>query len=145
MLRTYISVELRHLVRADARSCCGYCHTPEMFLGMPLDIEHLVPEALGGTTTRENLWLACSRCNDFKGDRIDGVDPETAQRIPFFNPRTQSWNEHFCWSPNGLRIEVLSPTGHVTIESLRLNNDFILVARQFWVESGRWPPLDDRG
>jgi 5-methylcytosine-specific restriction endonuclease McrA len=31
---------------------------------MPLDIEHINPEALGGPTTRENLWLACTRFND---------------------------------------------------------------------------------
>ncbi len=44
---------------------------------MPLDIDHLLPEALGGVTARENLWLACPRCNDFKGDRVEAPDPVT--------------------------------------------------------------------
>ncbi len=69
MTPAYVPAGLRRQVRADAGARCGYCHSPEAFLGMPLDIEHLVPEAAGGGTVRENLWLACSRCNDFKGDR----------------------------------------------------------------------------
>lgn len=143
MSRTYISAELRRQVRDDASARCGYCHSPEAFLGMPLDVEHLLPEALGGSTVRENLWLACTRCNDFKGDRVGTVDPETGQRVPFFNPRTQRWTEHFAWSPDGARIEGQTPAGRATIEALRLNNEFILIARRFWIESGRWPPVDD--
>jgi hypothetical protein len=36
----------------------------------------------GGTTVRENLCLACTRCNDFKGDRTEGVEPETGETVP---------------------------------------------------------------
>ena len=62
MTPAYIAVELRRLVRADAGRRCGYCHTPEALIGMPLEFEHIYPEALGGLTIRENLWLACTRC-----------------------------------------------------------------------------------
>ena len=110
---------------------------------MPLEYEHLYPEALGGPTTRENLWLACRRCNDFKGNRIDAVDLETGERVALFNPRRQVWSEHFAWSPDSTQIRGRTPIGRVTVEILRLNNDFIVVARQFWVEAGRWPPPDD--
>jgi hypothetical protein len=34
--------------------------------------------------------------------------------------------------------------GGATVEALRLNNEFIVVARQFWVEAGRWPSADDQ-
>lgn len=143
MSRAYIAAELRRQVRTDASACCGYCHSPEAFLGMPLDIEHIVPEALGGPTIRDNLCLACTRCNDFKGDRIEAVDPVAGQRVPLFNPRLQRWIEHFAWSSGGTSIEGQTPTGRATVEALRLNNDFIVVARQFWVEAGRWPPEED--
>lgn len=143
MSRDYVSAKLRHQVRADAKARCGYCHAPEAFLGMPLDIEHLVPEALGGPTTRENLWLACTRCNDFKGDRVDATDPQTGAHVALFNPRTEIWTEHFAWSPNGTQIEGQTPIGRATAEALRLNNDFIVVARRFWVEAGWWPPAED--
>jgi len=107
---------------------------------MPLDIEHIMPEALGGPSVRENLWLACPRCNDFKGDRIDAADPQTGQRMPLFNPRLQRWTEHFVWTLDGTRINGQTPEGRATVEALHLNNDFIVVARQFWMEAGRWPP-----
>ena len=110
---------------------------------MPLDIDHLIPEALGGETIRENLWLACSRCNDFKGGRTKSLDPFTRESTPLFNPRTQRWTEHFSWSVAGERILGRTPTGRATVEALRLNNEFIVIARQFWVEAGRWPPPDD--
>ena len=140
----YVPAALRRQVRADAGARCGYCHSPEAFLGMPLDIEHLVPEAAGGGTVRENLWLACSRCNDFKGDRTAAVDPQTGQQVPLFNPRTQVWTEHFAWSPDGTQILGRTPIGRASVEALRLNNGFIVVARRFWVEAGRWPPAADR-
>ncbi|NCC30883.1 MAG: hypothetical protein EOM24_02540, partial [Chloroflexia bacterium] len=78
-----LSVELRRLVRADAGARCGYCHTPEALIGMPMEYDHLYPEALGGPTERENLWLACTRCNDFKGNRI------SAFRSGVWKPRTR--------------------------------------------------------
>lgn len=58
MTPAYVPAELRRQVRVDAGGRCGYCHTPEVLIGMPLEYEHLYPEALGGPTARENLWLA---------------------------------------------------------------------------------------
>lgn len=111
---------------------------------MPLEFDHLHPEALGGPTERANLWLACTRCNDFKGDRIDGIDPETGESVALFNPRTQHWAEHFAWSASGTHILGLTPGGRASVATLRLNNDFIVVTRQFWVEAGWWPPAGER-
>jgi HNH endonuclease len=110
---------------------------------MPLDIDHILPESLGGPTNRENLWLACPRCNDFKGDRTEAGDPETGERRSLFNPRTQRWRDHIRWAPDGIWLVGITPIGRATIAALRLNNEFIIIARQFWVESGRWPPGED--
>jgi hypothetical protein len=142
MTPAYIPVELRRQVRADAAGRCGYCQTPEALIGMPLEFEHLHPEAHGGATVRENLWLACTRCNDFKGDRIGAFDPETGETVPLFNPRTQIWTEHFAWSPDGTLIIGVTPVGRATVVALRLNNEYIVVARRFWVEAGWWPSTE---
>ncbi len=142
MTPAYIPIELRRQVRADAGWRCGYCHTPEALIGMPLEFEHLHPEAHGGATVRENLWLACIRCNDFKGDRTDAVDPETGETVLLFNPRTQVWMEHFAWSPDGTLIIGVTPVCRATAVALRLNNEYIVVARRFWVEAGWWPPTE---
>lgn len=62
MSKTYIPVELRQQVAVDARHRCGYCLTTAQIVGRPMAMDHLMPEAKGGTTIRENLWLACRRC-----------------------------------------------------------------------------------
>lgn len=144
MSRTHISAALRSQVRRDSHARCGYCHSPEAFLGMPLDIDHLIPEAAGGPTVRENLWLACSRCNDFKGNRVEGDDPLTGERVSLFQPRAQRWGDHFEWSVDRVHILAKTAVGRATVERLRLNNDFILIARRLWVEAGHWPPKDDQ-
>ena len=139
----YVPAELRRQVRDDAGGRCGYCHTSEALIGMPLDIEHLLPAARGGPTARENLWLACSRCNDFKGDRVDDIDPETRERTRLFNPRAESWTAHFAWLPDGVHIAGLTPVGRATVRALQLNNDFIVATRRLWVTAGWWPPAED--
>jgi len=66
-----------------------------------MEIDHIIPLSLGGPTEEENLWLACSLCNDHKIERIAGIDPETGEIVRLFNPRFQEWHAHFTWSPDG--------------------------------------------
>lgn len=142
MTPAYIPVELRRQVRTDAGRRCGYCQSPEVLTGFPLDIEHIIPEAAGGPTVRKNLWLACHRCNQFKSDRIQAIDPLTGDRVSFFNPRIQIWSEHLEWSPDGTLVVGVTPCGRATVDALRLNNEYVVAARRFWVEAGWWPPQD---
>ena len=95
MTRPHIPASLRQQVVADAGPRCGYCLSDETLTGIALTIEHLTPLIVGGTTTRENLWLSCYQCNEFKGQRTHVVDPETNELVPLFNPRTQRWLNHF--------------------------------------------------
>lgn len=81
MTSLYIPAELRRQVRDDAGPRCGYCRSSQALTGMPLEIEHIIPQAAGGLTVRENLWLACHRCNEFKGDRTQAVDSLTGERV----------------------------------------------------------------
>ncbi|MBI3760379.1 MAG: HNH endonuclease [Chloroflexi bacterium] len=83
---TYIPVEMRRQVRADAGGRCGYCRTAEHLTGTPLEIDHLIPESTGGLTIQDNLWLACHRCNEFKGDRTVATDPDIVIQKSFFRP-----------------------------------------------------------
>ena len=105
-------------------------------------LDHLVPESQGGPTIRENLWLACRRCNEFKGTQTHAVDPHTQKNIPLFNPRQQSWRIHFTWSSDGTEILGLTAIGRATIAALRLNNREIVAARSLWVQAGWHPPRD---
>jgi hypothetical protein len=111
-----------------------------MITGARLQIDHIIPEAAGGPTDEQNLWLACVSCNRFKSDLTHADDPMAGQRVRLFNPRVQEWIHHFVWSADGTEIVGLTPCGRATVETLRMNNEAIVGARSLWVQAGWWPP-----
>lgn len=135
-----ISEKIRSGVIERAGYRCEYCRTNSRLIGMPLVMEHILPKAAGGKDESENLAASCYRCNEFKGAKTHAVDPQTSQLVPIFNPRQQSWQEHFNWVNGGTHVAGLTPTGRVTVIALRLNNDYITEARALWIESNWHPP-----
>jgi hypothetical protein len=107
-----------------------------------MEIDHILPESLGGLTDEENLWLACSLCNDHKGDRIAALDPETGEIVRLFNPRFQDGYEHFLWNETSDRIIGPTPIGRATVIALHLNRPSLVRARQLWSIAGWHPPKD---
>jgi hypothetical protein len=137
-----IPPNLRRQVAKDAGHRCGYCLSDEVLTGVSLSIDHIVPVAAGGPTTRENLWLACRPCNEFKGAQTHAEDPETGETAPLFNPRTQDWHAHFAWNDDKTRIIGLTPTGRATVMALQLNRSILVKARRRWVMAGWHPPKE---
>ncbi len=109
---------------------------------MPMSVDHIIPEVAGGLTVEDNLWLACRRCNEFKGTQTQATDLETGERVALFNPRQQIWSEHFSWSEDGTKVLGETPCGRATVIALQMNNPEIVVTRRLWVSAGWWPPLD---
>lgn len=143
MSRTYIPKTLRQKVAQQAHHRCGYCLTLEKIIGAPMEIEHLVPESLGGETVEENLWLAYSYCNDYKNDRISAVDPDSNEIVFLFNPRQQVWQDHFEWDQDATQIIGLTSTGRATVVALKLNRPHLVYSRTLWVMAGWHPPKDE--
>lgn len=81
---SYISEKLRQKIIAEARNRCGYCLGEQRYIFAPLEIDHLLPTALGGPDEEENLWLACPFCNSHKGIKIHGKDPVTGKKKTAF-------------------------------------------------------------
>ena len=81
----------RQAVFTRAQGRCEYCHTPDGFVPGSLAVEHIVPRSKGGKTTLANLALSCPACNGHKYNKVEGVEPLTAQRVRLFNPRKQRW------------------------------------------------------
>jgi hypothetical protein len=106
-----------------------------------MTIDHIVPEAQGGPTTFDNLCFACRRCNEFKGSATTARDPLTGQIVPLFNPRTQTWGDHFTWDASGIRLIGLTAIGRATIIALKMNNEVIVDTRRRWVSVG-WHPTE---
>lgn len=142
MSRARVPPDLRELVAADSRHRCGYCLMSERIVGIPMEVDHLVPEIHGGATERENLWLACPFCNRYKGQRTSAVDPVSQQEVSLFNPRTQDWSTHFAWVVSGSRIMGLTAIGRATAQALKLNRPILVEARKRWVRVGWHPPED---
>ena len=138
----YLSEELRARLDEADRRRCAYCLTSEANSGLPMTHDHILPLSKGGETVFENLCLSCRSCNEFKTDLTEADDPLTGELAPLFNPRTQSWGDHFVWAPDGIRIVGLTPTGRATVIALRMNNPVILAARSRWVMGGWHPPTD---
>ena len=107
-----------------------------------MEVDHIIPESLGGPTQFDNLWLACGLCNEYKGNRIAAPDPVTDELVRLFDPQRQVWQKHFAWAPEGDIILGMTPSGRATIETLRLNRPSLVIACRRWVSVG-WHPSKD--
>jgi 5-methylcytosine-specific restriction endonuclease McrA len=83
----------RQISERDTFRCC-YCLTTEENSGIRMHIDHIIPEAIGGKTTIENLCLTCFTCNVNKGALHEATDPDTGEEAPLFHPLQQHWYEH---------------------------------------------------
>jgi len=139
--RKGIPARLRQQIADRDGHRCSYCRSPEL-VGVPMVIDHVIPQKAGGTADMNNLALACYRCNEFKGARLNATDPQIGETVPLFNPCTQEWHRHFAWSDDGLCIIGRTATGRATVEALRLNNEWLVGARRIWISAGLHPPLE---
>jgi len=134
MSKTYISVALRKQVYERATGCCEYCLIPDVATFAPHEIDHIIAEKHHGETESENLALACTLCNKYKGSDLASVDPETAKIEPLYHPRQNLWHEHFRLSQ--AEFVPLTPIGRVTIRLLQLNRLDRVEERQLLLQVG---------
>jgi HNH endonuclease/RRXRR protein len=78
---TLAGYEVREYVLEKWGRKCAYCAKQDI----PLQIEHIVPRAKGGSDRVSNLTLACEKCNTAKGTQdiavFLGKKPEVLKRI----------------------------------------------------------------
>jgi 5-methylcytosine-specific restriction endonuclease McrA len=144
-----ISDATKQSVRERARYLCEYCHSLELLSANRFTIDHIVPRSLGGLDDIENLALTCRRCNERHYNFVAGIDPQTQEIVPIFNPRQQQWAEHFIWTVDGTVIQGSTAIGRATCIRFDLNdmrypdNDSIRKTRELWTRTGLHPPSDD--
>lgn len=129
-----IPVALRRLVTERAQGKCEYCLMPQSASAFEHEPDHIVPTQHGGKTAADNLALACLRCNRRKGPNVGSFDPETGALVPFYNPRFQTWSEHFRL--DGARIQPLTPEARVTVKIMKLNDEQRVEERERLVALG---------
>jgi hypothetical protein len=133
---------LRKQIILAAGDRCEYCLAPQFLTFATFHVDHIIPLSAGGKTIFENLCLSCPFCNLFKQGRVRARDPRTGKLVRLFNPRLESWKDHFRWRDDGVEITGLTPRGRATVEALRMNNAIALTARRFWASGGVHPPED---
>lgn len=124
------------VLRAGNR--CEYCQLSQLGQEATFHIDHVMPRAAGGPTASGNLALACVSCSLRKWAKRTAADPDTGEEVPLFDPRAQTWGDHFRW--DGERVAPLTPTGRATAAALALNRPLILAIRQEEMTRGRHPP-----
>jgi len=139
MPRKPIPSDLRRRVRQRSGNRCEYCHYPQIACYAAFHCDHFVPESRGGLPDFGNLVFACPTCNASKHARIEALDRTTGRIVPLYNPRTDSWHDHFRWSANGLTLLAKTSCGRVTIRLLRMNRRGVAVLRSMLIELGLHP------
>lgn len=143
MPRRKISAATQQKVRQRANYLCEYCHTAEQWQYVPFTVDHVIPVDQGGRDSFDNLALACFHCNRRKSNALTAFDPLTNKTVPLFNPRQHSWNEHFVWSVDGLRLIGRTEISRATIQLLNLNRERIIRIRAADLLVKRHPPKSD--
>ncbi len=69
-------------------------------------VEHIVPQSLQGGNTKENLALACARCNHQKGSRLDPLGLQNPRLMQVITVLQQERRRRYREPPSEL---LLSP------------------------------------
>ena len=138
-----VSTELRLLVAARADYLCEYCLIAEEDTFFGCEVDHVISVKHGGQTVETNLAYACVFCNRHKGSDIASISLQSGALVPFFNPRTDVWAEHFQLSE--CHITPLTEVGEVTARILRFNDIERILERQALNAIGRYPVGRARG
>jgi hypothetical protein len=133
-MRSGIQDTLRKEVAKRAGFRCEYCCLPEPYALYPFEVDHIIAVKHGGNTLSENLAYCCIRCNRAKGSDLTSVLPGSDIIVPLFNPRKDTWSEHFYISEG--RILGKTPVGAVTAQLLQFNTPERIIGRILLLETG---------
>jgi hypothetical protein len=131
-----IAETTRQQVRLRANGRCEYCRKSEMVSTYEFHVDHIIPPMHGGSSDFNNLAWACFECNVKKGTNVASYDPYSEELTPLYNPRTQSWSEHFEVVDD--QIVGKTPVGRVTVNVLDMNHPDQRTARHIMIVAGGW-------
>jgi hypothetical protein len=135
----HVPSRLDTLVRQRAEELCEYCRLPQAMQEAMFHIDHIQPLSAGGPTTANNLALACVSCSLRKAARHRARDPSSKKVVRLFNPRVDSWPEHFRWT-RAWRIVGGTSIGRATAAALQMNQSRLVKIRQSLALLELFPP-----
>ena len=132
----WISAEIRQTVADRAKQLCEYCLIAESDTFYGCEVDHIISLKHGGSSELHNLAYACALCNRAKGSDIASIS--IARELSrFFNPRTDSWTEHFRLE--AATIQPLTTIGEVTARILGFNDAARIHEREEMIRFGKYP------
>lgn len=133
----YVSETLGEQVRLRANGRCEYCRISidDTYFGG--EIDHIQSLKHGGLTELNNLALACQPYNRSKGSDLGSISINSKTLIRFFNPRIDTWPEHFRVNSNA-EIEHLTEIGEVTVLIFGFNDFERVHERKGLIEIGHY-------
>lgn len=79
-------------------------------------------------------------CNGYKGEKIKALDTASNNFISLFNPRKDTWLDHFRWDDENEFVIGITPKGRATTRLLQLNREGVLNIRKLTILTGEHPP-----
>ena len=138
MKRLSVSAALRRRVQGRASGNCEYCLLSESDAYFSHEPDHIIACKHGGVTEFKNLCWSCFDCNRFKGSDIASRDPDDDHLVRLFNPRTDSWKDHFRLRDTAI-ITGVTPSARATERLLQFNIDSRVEVRKTLVRLNRFP------
>jgi len=109
---------------------------PEKTAFARFQIEHIIPIKHHGSSELDNLAWACLQCNAAKSSNLVAYDLETGELTPLYNPRAQTWRDHF--EIREALIIGKTSVGRVTIDVLDMNCSEQLSLREALIQRNQW-------
>lgn len=136
-MNDYISAELRRVVVGRAGHRCEYCLIQEEDTYFGCEVDHIVAIKHSGETRAENLAYTCQPCNRHKGTDLGSLSSKSGDLVRFYNPRIDSWSEHF--KLENAMIIGQTEMGEVTVRILKFNSLDRLIEREGLIRMHRYP------
>jgi len=133
----WISNELRQTIADRAKQLCEYCLIAEADTFYGCEVDHIISLKHGGSSDADNLAFACALCNRAKGSDVGSIST-TGEFTRFFNPRRDTWAEHFRLEGATATIEPLTTIGEVTANILGFNDSARTHEREELIRFGRY-------
>ena len=99
------------------------------------EVDHIISLKHGESSDSNNLANACALCNRAKGSDVGSI-ATTGEFTRFFNPRTDSWSEHFRLE--GSSIRPITAIGEVTERIFGFNQSARLHGREEMIRFGTY-------
>lgn len=97
----------RRLLIAEYGNLCFRCFHAPVITDDGLDVDHIVPHALGGQHVYENYQLLCGSCNIHKGLRVADYRPGTrSMDVTLPRPFVQPWARSRSLPPRERKLVV---------------------------------------